>query len=86
MLDPEDTLALPLARSGEAQRSRILETATKFVVEWTHLYAINGEAFVVVDEETGRVMTILGYEVDDVAKACDDARRSGSCCPKSSMR
>jgi len=44
MLDPEDALARPLARGGEALPAGILETATKFAVEWTHSYAIEGNA------------------------------------------
>src|SRR5215471_13550230 len=40
MLDPDDGLALCLARDGVAQPVRILETDSSTVVEWDRTYSI----------------------------------------------
>jgi hypothetical protein len=45
-------------------RSRIVDTAATFAIEWKGNYRINGPAFVYSDRYTGRVITILGYPTD----------------------
>ena|SRR3990172_8953132 len=68
LLDIEDELALCLARSGEKQSFRIIETPTNFGIEWTANYRIEGEGFVVI-EQTGQVRTIIGYPVNEILQA-----------------
>jgi hypothetical protein len=56
--------AARLARNGEAEPIRIVETAATFAIEWKGSYRINGPAFVYSDRDTGRAITILGYPTD----------------------
>jgi hypothetical protein len=44
-----------------------VETAATFAIEWKGSYRINGPAFVYSDQDTGRVITILGYPTDKLA-------------------
>ncbi len=64
LLDPSDRLAMRLAREGKSEPVRILETDTAFAIDWKGSYRIEGSAFVYMDQETGRVTTILGYPTD----------------------
>ena len=65
ILDPAESLALCLARDGERQTSRILETPTKFQIAWEAQYLIDGETFTVATKD-GRVRTIFGYPTRDI--------------------
>src|SRR5207344_1637379 len=67
LLDRTDLLAARLARNGEAEPIQIVETAATFAIEWKGSYRINGPAFVNSDQDTGRVITILGYPTDKLA-------------------
>jgi len=73
MLDPEDGLALCLARDGEKQRLRITETPTDFSIEWNANYGIDGDAFIVL-ERSGRIRTIFGYPTTEILRAACAAR------------
>lgn len=64
LLDPSDQLAMRLARDGEIEAVRFLETDSTFAIDWKGRYRIEGSAFVYMDQETGRITTILGYPVD----------------------
>ena len=64
LLDRTDFLAARLARNGEAEPIQIVETAATFAIEWKGSYRINGPAFIYLDRDTGRVITILGYPTD----------------------
>ena len=69
-MDPEDHLALCLARDGERQAFSILETHTKFQVVWEARYEINGDAFILVMKD-GDIRTIWGYplrEIEDMIR------------------
>src|SRR3990170_9063841 len=68
ILDAEDELALCLARSGEKQPYRIIETPTNFGIEWAGNYHIEGERFVVM-ESSGQVRTIFGYPTREILRA-----------------
>ena len=59
LLDPEDHLALCLARDGSRLPVQIVETATRFALEWTAWYSFEGDAFIVTDGSG--VRAILGY-------------------------
>jgi hypothetical protein len=61
LLDPSDQLAARLARDGNSEPIYIEETDTTFAVGWKGRYRIDGPAFVYVDGDTGRAITILGY-------------------------
>src|SRR5437763_16370169 len=47
LLDPEDHLALCLATGGSRLAVQIVETATRFAIEWRASYSFEGDAFVV---------------------------------------
>jgi hypothetical protein len=69
LLDCEDSFALPLCRDGEPQPVRILDAPHNFAIEWTSRFAIEGEAFVVL-QESGRVVVIHGYPTAEISAAC----------------
>jgi hypothetical protein len=73
MLDPEDGLALKLAEAGDRNPAKIVETASRFAIEWTASYSLDGDAFVTMDGSGQRV--ILGYPVEEVALAQQRIRR-----------
>ena len=67
MLDYKDGLALCLAKVGEKQPFRIVETPEKFAIEWNVTYQIEGDKFVVI-QKSGQVRTILGYPAEEILK------------------
>jgi hypothetical protein len=67
LLDRSDQLAARLARNGETEAVHIEETDTAFTIGWKGSYRLDGPAFVYSDQETGRVVTILGYPTDKIA-------------------
>jgi len=67
ILDYKDGLALCLARVGEKQPFRIVETPEKFAIEWNVNYQIEGDKFVVI-QKSGQVRTILGYPAEEILK------------------
>jgi len=73
ILDPEDHLAICLARDGERQAFSILETPMRFQVEWEAQYHIDGDTFIMVTKD-GDIRTILGYPVRESE---DMIRRAG---------
>jgi hypothetical protein len=54
----------PLNQKQPCRRRAAYETAATFAIEWKGSYRINGPAFVYSDQNTGRVVTILGYPTD----------------------
>ena len=64
LLDPSDQLAAQLARDGVAEPFHIEENETTFMIDWKGCYRIEGDAFVYMDRETGRLATIHGYPTD----------------------
>ncbi len=68
MLDPEEGLALCLAREGVAQKVKIIETPKNVSVEWNSGYDIEGDFFVVT-EKFGRTKAIFGYPTGQIKKA-----------------
>ena len=68
MLDPEDGLALCLARDGERQPFTIHETSTNFRIEWTADYHIEDDVFIVSDQ-SGRIKQIFGYPTREIQRA-----------------
>jgi hypothetical protein len=73
MLDPEDSLAMKLAEAGNRNPAKIVETASRYAIEWTASYRLDGEAFVTMDGLGQRV--IFGYPVEEVALAQQRIRR-----------
>jgi hypothetical protein len=73
VLDPEDGLALKLAEAGDRKPVKIVETASRYAIEWTASYRFDGEAFVTIDGSGQRV--IFGYPVQEVALAQQRIRR-----------
>jgi hypothetical protein len=68
LLDRSDLLAAPLAREGESEPVHIEETDTTFTIGWKGRYRIEGPAFVYSDQESGRIITILGYPTDKLTE------------------
>jgi hypothetical protein len=68
LLDRSDRLAARLARNGETEPVHIEETDTAFTIGWKGSYRLDGRAFVYSDQETGRVVTILGYPTDKLTE------------------
>ena len=66
LLDPADQLAARLARDGDPEPVHIEENDTTFAIGWKGRYCIEGDAFIYVDSDTGRVSTILGYPTDQL--------------------
>jgi len=73
MLDPEDGLALCLARAGKAQPFTITETSANFSIEWKASYQIDGDVFIVA-ERSGRTRSILGYPTGEILRASRQMR------------
>ncbi len=65
MLDSEDGLALCLAKDGEKQPFRIIETSEKFAIEWNASYRIDRDKFIVT-EQSGQIKVILGYPTSEI--------------------
>jgi hypothetical protein len=61
LLDPADHLAARLARGGDPESIHFQETDTTFAIGWKGNYRIDGDAFVFIDRDSGRLVTILGY-------------------------
>src|SRR6266568_6280305 len=61
MLDPEDHLALCLAKAGSGVAVQIVETVTRYAIEWTASYRFEGDAFVVTDESGQRSSSATQY-------------------------
>ena len=68
LLDPADHLAARLARDGDPEPIHIEETETNFAIGWKGHYRLDGGAFVYIDPNSGRVVTILGYPTDRIAE------------------
>jgi hypothetical protein len=68
LLDPEDHLAARLARDGDPEDVYFEETDTRFAIRWKGEYRIDGTAFVYIDRDSGRVVTILGYPTHQIAE------------------
>jgi len=67
ILDPDDQLALCLARGGERQQFSVLETADSFRIGWNAHYAIADDVFSVATGD-GRVRSIMGYPTSEIQK------------------
>ena len=67
LLDPEDHLALRLAEDGSRLPVQIVETATRFAIEWNASYRFEDDAFIVTQESS--VRAILGYPIADLLAA-----------------
>jgi hypothetical protein len=76
MLDPEDGLALCLAREGKEESFTIVETSTSFGIEWSASYRIDGDKVVVVSQP-GRVQVFFGYPTAEISRAVNYPTASG---------
>ena len=68
LLDPEDHLAARLARDGDPEEIAFEETETSFAIGWKGNYRIDGDAFVYIDRDSSRIVTILGYPTRRIAE------------------
>ena len=68
LLDPEDHLAARLARDGDPEEVYFEATDTRFAIGWKGKYRINGDAFIYIDRDSGRIVTILGYPIHRIVE------------------
>ena len=68
LLDPADHFAARLARDGHPEEVYLEETDARFAIGWKGKYRIEGDAFVYIDKDSGRVVTILGYPIRRIAE------------------
>lgn len=68
LLDPADHLAARLARDGDPEPIQFEETDTSFAIEWKGNYSVDGDAFVFIDNDSARIVAILGYPTDRIAQ------------------
>jgi hypothetical protein len=68
LLDPGVHLAARLARHGDPEDVYFEETDTRFAIGWQGEYRIDGNAFIYIDRDSGRVITILGYPIRRIAE------------------
>ena len=73
MLDPQEGLALCLARAGCEEEYDISETTDQFSVNWQASYRFDGEVMI-VREHGGRIRSVIGYPVDAIRKAIRGAQ------------
>jgi hypothetical protein len=67
LLDPSDGPAARLAHDDDPEPIYFEETDTNFVIRWKGKYRIEGSAFVYIDGESGRTVTILGYPTSQLS-------------------
>jgi hypothetical protein len=68
LLEPQDHLATRLARDGDPEEIYFEETDTRFAIGWKGKYRIDGNAFVYIDRDSSRIITILGYPTRRIAE------------------
>jgi len=73
MLEPEDHLAVRLARAGDALPVLIEETDHRFAIGWQGRFHFDGDTFVYEDNASGRVSAISGYPVKLLLRAISEA-------------
>lgn len=73
MLDPEDHLALCLAREFDPLPVHIEETLERFAVAWTHSYQIDEDLMTFIDRD-GRASTLWGYPAREIQRAVQNTR------------
>jgi hypothetical protein len=57
-----------LARDGDPEELYFRETDTSFAIAWKGNYQVDGNAFVYIDKDSGRIVTILGYPTRRIAE------------------
>jgi hypothetical protein len=67
MLDPTCQLAARLARDGDPEPIDFQEAETNYAIGRKGNYRIEGRAFVYLDRQSGRIITILGYPTAEIA-------------------
>jgi len=72
MLDPQDGLALGLARGGVPLPFRIDQTEKAWAVAWDRSFRIEGDLFVAADQ-AGQVTSFAGYPTGDILEAVRQA-------------
>ena len=68
LLEPQDHLAVQLARDGDPEDIYFEETDTSFAIGWKGNYRIDGDAFVYIDQDSRRIVAILGYPTRRIAE------------------
>jgi hypothetical protein len=68
ILDPADHLAARVARDGDPEPLYFEETDATFAIGWKGNYHIDGNAFVYIDSDTGRMSSIIGYPTRKIAE------------------
>jgi hypothetical protein len=75
LLDPSESLALCLARTGDRQIFTIIETATQCAIDWQANYQIDDDQFIIF-EKSGQTRTVTGYPLRELNRYIRRALRS----------
>jgi hypothetical protein len=68
ILDPAEHLAARVARNGDPEPLLFEETDTTFAIGWKGNYSLDGNTFVYIDRNTGRMSSIVGYPTRKMAE------------------
>ena len=68
LLDPAEGLAARVARDGDPEPIHVEDTETTFRIGWKGQYRIDGDAFVYLDGETGKLTSISGYPIEKLSE------------------
>ncbi|MBK5293726.1 MAG: hypothetical protein JJE04_18865 [Acidobacteriia bacterium] len=68
LLDPAEHLAARLARNGDPEPIYFEETDTNFAISWKGSYRIEGDTFIYIDKDSGRIVSVLGYPTRRLAQ------------------
>jgi hypothetical protein len=79
LLDTEDEFAMCLAREGQEQPYKIMETASQFAIDWPAAFSLEGDCFMVY-ERTGKTKAIMGYPLAEIRAAIERVRKTRSYC------
>jgi hypothetical protein len=73
MLEPEDHLAVRLARGGDPLPVLIEENEERFAIAWQGRFQFHGDMFLFDDNTSGRVTAISGYPVKQLVRVITEA-------------
>ncbi len=60
--------SMEVARDGDPEPIHFEETDTNFAIGWKGNYSVDGDAFVFIDNDSARIVTILGYPTGRIAQ------------------
>jgi len=73
MLEPQNHLAVRLARAGDPLPVLIEETDERFAIGWLGRYHFDRDMFVYEDNASGSVTAIMGYPIKQLVHVISEA-------------